>query len=985
MFNTFFIYAKKYLFVMSIIIFNSLALFAQTLSGSYTIGGNNPDFATLQIAADALNANGVSGQVTFNIRPGTYFNNGGNNTVLLLDSTVFGLSAVNRITFQPDASSGGNVDNVIFLMHRTNIAITDRDLVKVGLDFITFRNLTFQNTDSLGFINNHLIRLEQQSDNLTVDDVVIENCKFIGTAFISLGGFPVGTDFGIGSYQHVGNLTIRNNIFIRLLRAVSVFNSPHVALGTITVEENEFYELYSSQSGSGNPLGAAIEVACTTAIIKRNLIDFSGTVNSGGSGIIVGAPTTAFIEQNKIKGYFKKGIYVDELLSVVPDSVLIANNFIAGDIVHPREGINCRVQNAKIVFNTVYLPPAEVNSTGLRIQRDNCKVFNNIIINLVSGNFAFGNGYDLNGVFNNIQSDYNIFFQIGGGAPFINNNTQFSTLEQFQTATGLDLNSNFKEIDFDPENELHLSDCQSQDPDLKGIPINGITVDIDGEIRNSITPMIGADENGFQAASLFGNSFRTELPGTAFSVASGKFDSDFIEGLAVTDYDNNKIYLYHNNGNRTFTQTGSIQTQSAPTIVKFFDFDNDTNLDLIVGYETAFVDVFWGNGLGGFTGPTTLATEFGRARSFEEGPNIDFNGLLPNTIWMTVDNGFLPNASVLQYITSRNSPRELFLFNNPRPGPPAIIDTIYTPMYDLAIGNLDENPDEEIAVISPGINVFVPWLLLFNDTTANGAGGLFPYGTHYEKHFNVGAHVGHQSNISINDFDNDGDMDIIATSRGILSSDSITYLKNAGNFNFLESSFRVTNAVGFVCLDYENDGDVDIVTMNERLEEKGLTVFLNDGTGNFDENINCFFPHASGYPYSITASDYDLDGKTDIAIVTVVDFGVDSLFVIYNLGGAVGIEDQEIENAPKTFSLEQNFPNPFNPNTTIQFSLPQSEKLSLTVFNLLGEKVKTLVEEYREAGNHSVQFNASQLASGIYFYRLQAGSFIETKKMILMK
>jgi hypothetical protein len=130
------------------------------------------------------------------------------------------------------------------------------------------------------------------------------------------------------------------------------------------------------------------------------------------------------------------------------------------------------------------------------------------------------------------------------------------------------------------------------------------------------------------------------------------------------------------------------------------------------------------------------------------------------------------------------------------------------------------------------------------------------------------------------------------------------------------------------------------------------------------------------------ASDFDRDGRTDIAITSTSD----SLYVLYNLGGGtVGIQSDETEEIPTSFSLEQNFPNPFNPTTTIQFSLPQSGDVSLKIYNLLGEEIKTLADEYREAGKHSVQFNANSLASGIYFYRLQAGSFIETKKMILIK
>ena len=97
-------------------------------------------------------------------------------------------------------------------------------------------------------------------------------------------------------------------------------------------------------------------------------------------------------------------------------------------------------------------------------------------------------------------------------------------------------------------------------------------------------------------------------------------------------------------------------------------------------------------------------------------------------------------------------------------------------------------------------------------------------------------------------------------------------------------------------------------------------------------------------------------------------------------GGTVGIQEQEIEEIPTTFSLAQNFPNPFNPTTTIQFSLPQAGDVTLKIYNLLGEEVKTLVNEYKEIGKHSVQFNANNLASGMYLYRLQAGSLLKQRR-----
>ncbi len=151
----------KTFYILILISFFTTKFYSQPLNGSYTIGGNNPDFVTLQLAADALNANGVSGTVFFNIRPGTYSKNGGNNTVLLLDSTVTGLSDANRITFQPDAAAGGTVDNVILEMNITNTNTADVGLVLVSLDYITFQNLTFQENDSSQHIfNNRLVDLQ---------------------------------------------------------------------------------------------------------------------------------------------------------------------------------------------------------------------------------------------------------------------------------------------------------------------------------------------------------------------------------------------------------------------------------------------------------------------------------------------------------------------------------------------------------------------------------------------------------------------------------------------------------------------------------------------------------------------------------------------------------------------------------------------------------------------------------------------------------
>lgn len=94
---------------------------------------------------------------------------------------------------------------------------------------------------------------------------------------------------------------------------------------------------------------------------------------------------------------------------------------------------------------------------------------------------------------------------------------------------------------------------------------------------------------------------------------------------------------------------------------------------------------------------------------------------------------------------------------------------------------------------------------------------------------------------------------------------------------------------------------------------------------------------------------------------------------------------QKSSDIPTGFRLEQNFPNPFNPSTTISFSLPLKSRVTLKVFDVLGREVTTLVKDELPAGNHAQRWNATHVSSGVYFYRLQAGSFTETKKLVLLK
>jgi hypothetical protein len=103
-------------------------------------------------------------------------------------------------------------------------------------------------------------------------------------------------------------------------------------------------------------------------------------------------------------------------------------------------------------------------------------------------------------------------------------------------------------------------------------------------------------------------------------------------------------------------------------------------------------------------------------------------------------------------------------------------------------------------------------------------------------------------------------------------------------------------------------------------------------------------------------------------------------------GGVIlGVEEPTAPDLPKVFALQQNYPNPFNPSTTIRYGLPQRSQVSLTVSNTLGQQVATLVQGEKEAGYHEVRFEASRLSSGVYFYRIQAGDFVQARKLLLLR
>jgi len=129
----------------------------------------------------------------------------------------------------------------------------------------------------------------------------------------------------------------------------------------------------------------------------------------------------------------------------------------------------------------------------------------------------------------------------------------------------------------------------------------------------------------------------------------------------------------------------------------------------------------------------------------------------------------------------------------------------------------------------------------------------------------------------------------------------------------------------------------------------------------------------------------------DLALFSVIQTN-DSSYVacgegirIAKLGYSLTSLELKIGNILNSFSLYQNYPNPFNPSTTIEFTLPKSEFVEMKVYNILGKEISTLVSRKLNQGNHTYTFDGRNLASGVYYYRLEAGNFVQTRKMIYLK
>jgi hypothetical protein len=199
---------------------------------------------------------------------------------------------------------------------------------------------------------------------------------------------------------------------------------------------------------------------------------------------------------------------------------------------------------------------------------------------------------------------------------------------------------------------------------------------------------------------------------------------------------------------------------------------------------------------------------------------------------------------------------------------------------------------------------------------------------------------------------------------------------------------------GFVSISRNSDGDFFVLKPDDYSGVPYILVYKVDPDGNeirqdstgISKTYTAYYTGGSNDLISIGIDDYLTVGEGKIAGDAMNMWNA----IMTRKGGTLTViteveDDELLFSQPTHYKLYQNYPNPFNPLTTIRFSIPASGNVTLKIYDILGREVKRLLSEFKSTGTYDVSFNGDGLASGVYFYQLKAGSFIQTKKMILLR
>jgi len=554
---------------------------------------------------------------------------------------------------------------------------------------------------------------------------------------------------------------------------------------------------------------------------------------------------------------------------------------------------------------------------------------------------------------------------------------------------------------------LNHGDGSFSDPwDYKGGSyVGGGDLDGDGDID-----LVAADEN-IGLISMWLNTTEVgtlpEKPGPGppfwriaeYAVGDGPryvrtadLDNDGDLDIVVANHGGENVSVLLNRGDGTFSEQRTYGVGNGPACIYTADFDGDGDIDLAVARGDDDVTILMNRGDGSFSIHNTYAFGYGGFYLRYGGANnlwgadLDSDGDIDLAIVYTMaivilmndgsggfTKGTIIGALDTKYVTSYGDTVRL-----------AGLSSIWGADLDgdgdtdLVVGNSwSERLAGDVWSWTLGGGEVVVFL---NNGDASFAEGAVYYPKIWE----------YTTLVYGDDFDGDGDVDLMA---GNAQDDAIFLtLFNDGEGSFSEGTVYNASPLSVYSADLDDDGDRDLV-IGGAYPPESILLFFNNEDGTFSERVVYSLASSSRYPaFAVLGEDMDGDGDVDMV---VTNSGDDKVVIFYNSlrEGSTMVETEEADRGdgvPRHHPLHQNRPNPFNLRTAIPFDLSSPEEVMLSIYNLRGQRVRTLVSDVMEAGRHAVVWDGRdgegrEVASGIYFYKLKAGTFSQTKRMLLLR
>lgn len=901
-------------------------------AGTYTVGKGG-SFTTIQDAFDKLDTAGVAGNVTLELidelytAPTTRYG-------FYLNGPIPGAGPNSRVTIKPAENKNvvieGSNEGVFYLLNTSYMTFDGVDIKgSTTLTIHALQNLSYTFNDALDFMNDS-------------DNDIIQNIIFI----VERTNTASGSGFWFTEAGSAPDSNLIQHNFVKKAGDAFFITS---ASTNLRGKDNV---IRGNQIGSETDslISFGLEVSgCENSIIENNTVQNLKTTISGTGHVQTGILSTmssgTIIRNNVLKnfrassGYSTSGIFLgSDALSYGADNVVYNNMIYDIQSTSPQNdsrvtGIESWYQNnPKIYYNSVYLSGSGSQKSGSAAlyiggNNSNVEVKNNILANTRDeGQYWASAIFCQTSSISTLTSDFNDL--IANHYLVRIGNTNYLTLEDWQ-ATSRDLHSLSEVVNFVSPGDLHINTDYNTLLDGSATPIAGIVLDFDGEIRNTSFPDIGADE------------FEVSQNASNWQMQNSNFPADvMIINFSAVD-------------NQTCWAVGQkIPPNSTPYagFIKTTNGGTSWSIDTIPGITNGYLDEIFA-----LDENTAYVTCY---------KLVGTTGIVG--IYKTTDGGFTwirQNA----YNSSQTGPAYIYFFDAEN----GLVIGDYLETYTTTNGGEDWNT---VTMPTPLTD---EWTYL-GENRFTVIGNIVWFCTNKGRVFKS-TDKGYTWNI------------IFSESRYFDWMPSIAFQNEDVGIYALKQAGTETDHIYKKTVDGGTSWSTITNSVLDNLAPSGLqyipgSVSTYVVTGGRASTMRGFgVSHDAGETWTL------LDTLGNVYISFASDIrGWGSQFgsnMLYSYVGPriTNIQEEVIDLVPTGYSITQNYPNPFNPVTTIRYSIPTPSKVVIKIFDILGNEIAILMDKEKHVGTYELTWNAANLPSGVYFYRLTAGDFIATKKMVLLK